>query len=99
MDSKVVIEASTTGYLSAWIDWNQDGSFDGANEQVFTDYLLAAGENELFLNVDINALTGTTWARFRFSQQTNLSYFGGSTSGEVVDIQIDVLNDLSLIHI
>ncbi|MGR5335132.1 LruC domain-containing protein [Vibrio gigantis] len=93
LDSKVVIEASTTGYLSAWIDWNQDGSFDGANEQVFTDYLLDAGENELFLNVDINALTGTTWARFRFSQQTNLSYFGGSTSGEVVDIQVDVLND------
>ncbi|CAH6958741.1 LruC domain-containing protein [Vibrio chagasii] len=93
LDSKVIIEASTTGYLSAWIDWNQDGSFDGANEQVFTDYLLAAGENDLFLNVDINALTGTTWARFRFSQQTNLSYFGGSTSGEVVDIQVDVLND------
>ncbi|KPL95876.1 LruC domain-containing protein [Vibrio splendidus] len=92
-DSKVVIEASTTGYLSAWIDWNQDGSFDGANEQVFTDYALDAGENDLFLNVDINALTGTTWARFRFSQQTNLSYFGGSTSGEVVDIQVDVLND------
>ncbi|TCV27446.1 LruC domain-containing protein [Vibrio crassostreae] len=93
LDSKVVIEASTTGYLSAWIDWNQDGSFDGANEQVFTDYQLDAGENDLFLNVDINALTGTTWARFRFSQQTNLSYFGGSTSGEVVDIQVDVLND------
>ncbi|MEG3695041.1 LruC domain-containing protein, partial [Vibrio coralliirubri] len=93
LDSKVVIEASTTGYLSAWIDWNQDGSFDGANEQVFIDYLLDAGENDLFLNVDINALTGTTWARFRFSQQTNLSYFGGSTSGEVVDIQVDVLND------
>lgn len=93
LDSKVVIEASTTGYLSAWIDWNQDGSFDGANEQVFTDYALDAGENDLFLNVDINALTGTTWARFRFSQQTNLSYFGGSTSGEVVDIQVDVLND------
>ena len=54
---------------------------------------MAAGENDLFLNVDINALTGTTWARFRFSQQTNLSYFGGSTSGEVVDIQVDVLND------
>lgn len=93
LDSKVIIEASTTGYLSAWIDWDQDGTFDGANEQVFTDYALSAGENELFLNVDIDALTGTTWARFRFSKQTGLDYFGGSTSGEVVDIQVDVLND------
>lgn len=93
LDSKVMVEASTTGYLSAWIDWNQDGSFDGENEKVFSDYQLSAGENELFLNVDVNALTGTTWARFRFSQQTNLEYYGGSTSGEVVDIQVDVLND------
>lgn len=93
LDSKVMVEASTTGYLSAWIDWNQDGSFDGENEKVFADYQLSAGENELFLNVDVNALTGTTWARFRFSQQTNLEYYGGSTSGEVVDIQVDVLND------
>ncbi|MEF1228835.1 GEVED domain-containing protein, partial [Vibrio fortis] len=92
LDSKVMVEASTTGYLSAWIDWNQDGSFDGENEKVFADYQLSAGENELFLNVDVNALTGTTWARFRFSQQTNLEYYGGSTSGEVVDIQVDVLN-------
>ncbi|MGF1712160.1 LruC domain-containing protein [Vibrio kagoshimensis] len=93
LDSKVLIDASTSGYLSAWIDWNQDGSFDGENEQVFTDQALSAGENTLFLTADIGALTGTTWARFRFSQQTGLDYFGGSTSGEVVDIQVDVLND------
>ena len=93
LDSRVVVEASTSGYLSAWIDWDQDGTFDGATEQVFTDQLLSAGENTLFLNVDINALAGTTWARFRFSQQTGLNYYGGSTSGEVVDFQIDVLNN------
>ncbi len=42
LDSKVIITGFNNEYLSAWIDWNQDGSFDSANEQVFTDYLLAA---------------------------------------------------------
>ncbi|MBW3698490.1 LruC domain-containing protein [Vibrio sp. T187] len=93
LDARVVVDASTSGYLSAWIDWDQDGTFDGDNEQVFTDQALVAGENTLFLNVDINALAGTTWARFRFSQQTGLAYYGGSTSGEVVDFQVDVLNN------
>ncbi|MGF1754694.1 LruC domain-containing protein [Vibrio makurazakiensis] len=93
LDARVVVDASTSGYLSAWIDWDQDGTFDGANEQVFTDLQLEAGENTLFLNVDINALAGTTWARFRFSKQTGLNYFGGSTSGEVVDFQVEVLNN------
>ncbi|EVU11455.1 hypothetical protein D046_7367A, partial [Vibrio parahaemolyticus V-223/04] len=39
--------ASTSGYLSAWFDWNRDGDFADEGEQVFTDQLLAAGNNTL----------------------------------------------------
>lgn len=92
-DSIIIANASISGYLSAWIDWNQDGDFDDENEKVFSDKELTAGVNQLLLNVDINALNGNTWARFRFSQQTGLNYNGGSTSGEVEDYQINVLND------
>lgn len=85
LDAVVNVYASTSGYLSAWIDWNQDGDFADAGEQVFTDESLSSGQNPLIFTADINAVAGTTWSRFRFSQQSGLDYFGGSTSGEVED--------------
>ncbi|WP_367989803.1 LruC domain-containing protein [Vibrio sp. NTOU-M3] len=87
-DAIVVVQASTTGYLSAWFDWNQDGDFDDAGEKVFSDVSLTAGSNTLFYPVPNSAVMGETWTRFRFSQQTGLDYFGGAQSGEVEDHQI-----------
>ncbi len=92
LDSIVRVNASTTGYLSAWFDWNQDGDFADEGEQVFADQLLSAGNNDLIFTVDLAATVGTTWSRFRFSQQTGLSYDGGSTSGEVEDHQLTVVS-------
>ncbi|WP_240645417.1 LruC domain-containing protein [Vibrio mediterranei] len=93
LDSIVRVNASTSGYLSAWIDWNQDGDFADAGEQIFTDESLSAGNNDLVFTADIDATVGTTWSRFRFSQQTGLNYFGGSTSGEVEDHALTVTGD------
>ncbi len=90
LDSIVVVEASTSGYLSAWVDWNQDGDFDDEGEQVFSDVALDAGRQSLFFTPDVQALNGNTWSRFRFSQQQNLSYDGGAMSGEVEDHQLTV---------
>ncbi|USD67858.1 LruC domain-containing protein [Vibrio sp. SCSIO 43136] len=85
LDAIVTVHASTSGYLSAWIDWNQDGVFDPTNEKIFDDLLLSQGQNILPFNADINAVAGSTWSRFRFSQQTGLAPTGGATSGEVED--------------
>ena len=43
MNALVAVQASTTGYLSAWIDWNKDGDFADAGEKVFSDQQLTAG--------------------------------------------------------
>lgn len=93
LDSIVRVNASTSGYLSAWIDWNQDGDFADDGEQVFTDQLLSAGNNDLVFTADFDALVGPTWSRFRFSQQTGLSYFGGATTGEVEDHALAVTGE------
>lgn len=82
--------ASTEGYLSGWVDWNQDGDFADAGEQIITDELLTQGNNTIFFIADAVANEGITWARFRFSQQQGLSYDGGARSGEVEDYQIYV---------
>ncbi|MCL9776245.1 LruC domain-containing protein [Vibrio methylphosphonaticus] len=93
LDSIVRVNASTSGYLSAWIDWNQDGDFADDGEQVFTDQLLESGNNDLILTAAVDAEIGSTWSRFRFSQQTGLSYSGGSTSGEVEDHSLTVTGE------
>ncbi len=90
LDAVVNVYASTNGYLSAWIDWNQDGDFADAGEQVFTDENLSSGQNPMIFTADINAVAGTTWSRFRFSQQSGLDYFGGATSGEVEDHAVTI---------
>ncbi len=90
LDSMIRVQASTEGQLSGWFDWNQDGDFLDDGEQVIQDVTLSAGVNTLVFNVDLNAVEGMTWCRFRFSQQSGLSPTGGATSGEVEDYQVVV---------
>ncbi|GEM77320.1 LruC domain-containing protein [Vibrio sagamiensis] len=93
LSSVITVNASTTGYLSAWFDWNRDGDFSDPGEQVFTDELLSTGTNVMPFVVSTAATAGASWSRFRFSQETGLSYNGGSTSGEVEDHPITITNN------
>ena len=85
LDSIVSVYASRDGVLNAWFDWNGDGDFDDQDEQTLTDVYLQEGENIISLRVPDTAIAGNSWSRFRFSQQSGLSYMGGSSSGEVED--------------
>ncbi|MEN6333297.1 MAG: GEVED domain-containing protein, partial [Phycisphaerales bacterium] len=80
--------ASTSGYINAWIDFNQDGDFADAGEQIFADELVAAGINKLSFRVPATAAMGSTFARFRFNTRGLLSYKGLATDGEVEDYRI-----------
>ena len=85
------VTASATGLLSAWIDFNADGDWDDAGEQVFTDESLAAGANPLSLQVPITAALGSTYARFRFSLTPGLYPNGYATHGEVEDYMVEIV--------
>lgn len=89
--AEVMVNASTEGYLNAWIDFDGDGSFAGRGEQVFVDTLLSPGANELSFDVPDEALPGTTFARFRFSTRGLLSYDGLAADGEVEDYAVEVI--------
>ncbi|MCK4694517.1 MAG: hypothetical protein KAT74_02080, partial [Candidatus Cloacimonetes bacterium] len=84
--TQITVTASTPGFLNAWLDFNGDGSWAG--EQIFTDVPLTAGTNTLIINVPGGAASGFTYARFRFSSQTGLSYTGSAIDGEVEDYKI-----------
>ena len=85
LDSVVSVYASQNGVLNAWFDWNLDGDFDDEGEKTLENVELQAGNNILSLRVPADAIAGESWSRFRFSQQDDLNYFGGSSSGEVED--------------
>jgi len=72
--------------LYAWVDFNQDGDFTDAGEQVaLGDVLLADGEHMIDFDVPLDASAGFTYARFRVSTQAGLSFDGLANDGEVED--------------
>ncbi|MGJ3257827.1 MAG: GEVED domain-containing protein [Alcanivorax sp.] len=80
------------GYLSAWIDYNGNGTFED-NEQIAADLQdngagdldPATGQITVPVSVPPSATTDPSFARFRWSTQTGLSATGAAIDGEVED--------------
>ncbi|MEC7121147.1 MAG: CshA/CshB family fibrillar adhesin-related protein, partial [Pseudomonadota bacterium] len=86
------------GYLQGWIDWNNNGVFDAA-EQIITnlqdnavgDTNPAAGTIAVSITVPNNAVANTpTYARFRWSTQVSLTATGLSNNGEIEDYSVTI---------
>jgi uncharacterized repeat protein (TIGR01451 family) len=88
--NSITVNASTTGVLNAWIDWNQNGVWE-ASEQIATNQAMTAGNNSITVTPGDTAPHGKTYARFRFSTQSNLQPSGTATDGEVEDYVINVV--------
>ncbi|MFN0023380.1 MAG: GEVED domain-containing protein [Parvularculaceae bacterium] len=90
--------AGAGGRLQGWIDWNGDGDFADAGEQVATniqdngagDTNLAAGAIGFALAVPAGATTSQTYARFRWSTVSALSATAIAANGEVEDYAINI---------
>ncbi len=63
----VSVTASAAAKLDAWIDFNQDGDWDDAGEQIFVSRPLNAGINTLSFTIPADANAGDSYARFRLS--------------------------------
>jgi protocatechuate 3,4-dioxygenase beta subunit len=99
------VTASASGFLNAWIDFNQDGDWDDEGEQIFTAQELVAGENTLEFTVPEDAVISEnilplqtthvfaqpTMARFRFSSEPDLPYDGPAPDGEVEDYGVMIV--------
>jgi len=92
----LTITASMAGQMDAWIDYNDDGDWMDAGEQLKGGtFALAAGVNTINIAVPASATpTASTFARFRFSSAGGLPPTGSAPDGEVEDyeIQIDELD-------
>lgn len=90
-----------SGFLNAWFDWNVDGDFNDAGEQMVTDQAVAVGTTNLNIVVPGGAVVGPTFARFRVcTNKTTLDNCNTSTgtvqNGEVEDYQFTVARSLTL---
>ena len=101
----VVVTVTAPCLLNAWVDFNDNGDWDDAGEQVFTDTPLVAGPNPLIINVAAGAVKND-WliSRWRVNDAGGLDYTGLADDGEVEDyntLQVrchvpDVVNEPNL---
>jgi uncharacterized repeat protein (TIGR01451 family) len=77
---------ATGGTVSCWIDFNHNGSWADAGDQVVTDFLLGANvtTGQTFA-VPVGSPQGTTLVRCRISSQAGLGVTGLAPDGEVED--------------
>ena len=80
--------------LDAWIDFNGDGSWDLANEQIATGLVVNNGNNAVTFDVPANVVSGQqTFARFRISTTGGLGPRGLAADGEVEDHPLTIQAD------
>ena len=60
------VTASEPGCLHGWVDWNEDGDFDEADEKIFDRVAVDTGLNALSFNAP-SEYQGTKYARFRIT--------------------------------
>lgn len=84
--------AGAGGYLQAFFDWNADGDFNDAGEQVAANLQDTGGTG--FVSIAVtpppSASTYNTHARLRWSTQQNLTSTANAPDGEVEDYYITV---------
>ncbi len=88
------LNVSTTGsgYLSAWMDYNLNGSFD-FGEQIIVDQLISSDTiiNTLIpITIPSSSSIGKSYVRFRFSQNQGINATGYGGNGETEDYVVDI---------
>jgi len=86
----LTVSASVDGYLNTWIDFDMNGTWDDAEDQVFFDLPLSAGSNYLQFFVPANVTTNSAIARFRFCTTSGFTYKGLVIGGEVEDYLLSI---------
>lgn len=98
VESQLSVTVAGTGYLQAWMDWNADGDFNDAGEQVATnltdgsakDLSNNTGTISFIVTPPLNAVATDTYARFRWSSVQNLNATVAAPDGELEDYLINV---------
>ena len=86
----ITLGTAGPAYLSGWIDFEQDGDFTGAGEQIFAGIPLTTPISNLSFAVSTTALAGVSYARFRIGDKVIASPLGYGGAGEVEDYRLAI---------
>ena len=86
----VTVTGTGGAKLNAWIDFNHDGDWDDAGEQVATDLATTGVAQNVSFSVPATATLGLTFARFRLDTAGGLLPTGLAVNGEVEDYQVAI---------
>jgi hypothetical protein len=86
----VIANAPLGARLDAWIDFNGDGSWGGAGEQIAVGLLLGNGSHTIHFSIPADAVVGAAAARLRLSNEGDLSPSGPALDGEVEDHLVQI---------
>ncbi len=89
----VTATVSAQAYLSAWFDWNGNGSWSDSGERAVYGQVLTAAPtlNSVSVSIPAGAVPGPTYARFRVSAAGSVADpFGLIMDGEVEDYRVTV---------
>ena len=88
-DATILVHVSSGNYgkgvLQGWIDFNNDGDFLDAGEQILRDRSLATGSYMFTFTVPATATVADTFARFRWGFERGIGPTGPASAGEVED--------------
>ncbi len=77
--------------LDGWIDFNRDGDWNDAGEQIFQSKTFNSLRNLASFTIPAGASLGSTGARFRASTEGGLKPTGPAYDGEVEDYMVNLV--------
>jgi hypothetical protein len=86
----VQVTVTGEGFLSAWVDFNGNGSWADPSEKIFHDEHLTTGTHMLKFLVPDTLAEGLRYARFRYGSEVRVPSFGLARDGEVEDYIVEI---------
>ncbi|MCY2976123.1 MAG: Ig-like domain-containing protein [Planctomycetota bacterium] len=96
--TSLIVTSSGAGFVDAWIDWNRDGDFTDAGEQVISSQIVSGpGETTLTVTTPASSSVGSSFLRVRLSALGNLLSGGVGIGGETEDYRIDIIDNVPVV--
>lgn len=87
----LTLEQTSSARIDAWVDFNRDGDWDDAGEQILVSRQINRGLQTVNFDLPASIASGDTFARVRVSSTGGLTPGGSASNGEVEDVRLRIV--------